>query len=137
MGAFQDAASPITSANEAEEYARKIQARPTALIFAAPEAKGIILFKLSERFLFSFEERQEAAILTVIGTIQTRSEWAQVVERITETGAKSSEAAGLARLRAVMDGGSARRFEQLIRAIDSLPPRTMFAGSPVVVRTLA
>ena len=135
--ALRNAASPVTSANEAEEYARKIQARPTALIFAAPEAKGAILFRLSERFLFSFEERQEAAILTVVGTIQTQAEWAQVVERITLTGAKSSEAAGLARLRAIMDGGSARRFETMIRTIGRLPPRTMLAGTPVVVRNLA
>lgn len=130
-------ASPFTEANAAEEYARKIQARPVALIFASPEAKGAVLYKLSERFLFSFEERQEAAILIVVGTMQSRREWNQVVERISPTGTKTSAAAGLARLRAVLDGGSAAKFETLIGAIGSLPPDTMLAGSPVVVWNLA
>ena len=135
--ALTRAFEPIADANAAEAFARKVQARPTALIFAAPEAKGAILYKLSERFVWSWEERQEAAILTVIGTLQSRREWEQVVERITIDGTKSSAATGLARLRAVLDGGSERKFESMIRAINTLPPATLYAGTPVVVRNLA
>ncbi|TNE69889.1 MAG: hypothetical protein EP336_00895 [Rhodobacteraceae bacterium] len=135
--ALEAALEPIRSANAAEDFARKVKARPTALIFAAPEAKGAILYKLSERYLFSFEEHQEAAILTVVGTMQSQREWAQVVERITVTGMKSSAAAGYARLRAVLDGGSARKFETLVQAINSLPTNTMLAGEPVHVRNVA
>ena len=130
-------ASPFTGPNAAEAYAKKIKARPTALIFAPPEAKGAVLYKLSERFLFSFEEHQEAAILTVIGTMQNLREWEQVVERISPNGQKIGETAGLARLRAILDGGSLRKFETMLRAINSLPVGPVLAGSPVVVRNLA
>lgn len=44
--------------------------------------------------------------------------------------------AGYARLRAVLDGGSARKFETLVRAINSLPANTMLAGEPVHVRNV-
>ncbi len=135
--ALKAAYLPIANANAAEAYARKIQSKPTALIFASPEVKGAILYKLSERFVFSWEERQEAAILTVVGTVQTQREWEQIVERVSPTGGKVGAHVGLARLRAVLDGGSARKFETLIRAIRTLPPATMFAGTPVIVRTLA
>ncbi|OCX67321.1 hypothetical protein BFP70_01635 [Thioclava sp. SK-1] len=129
--------SPITNASAAEDYARKIQSRPAALIFAPPEAKAAILHKLSERFVFSFEERQEAAILTVVGTVQTQREWQQVIERVARAGIKSDAASGMARLRAVLDGGSRAKFETLYRAIGRLPPNTMLAGTPVIVRNLA
>lgn len=134
--ALNSVLEPFTSADAAESYARKIQMRPTALIFAAPEAKAAILYKLSERFFWSFEERQEAAILTVVGTIQTQREWQQVVERIALNGRKSSAAAGMARLRAILDGGSLRKFEKLVSAIGQLPPYTTLAGDPVIVRNL-
>lgn len=131
------AMAPIRAANEAEAYARKIKARPEALYFAPPEAKGAILYRLSETFTFSFEEHQEAAILVVIGTIQTQREWEQIVERITPTGSKSSAAAGMARLNWIMDGGSQRKFNQMIRFINSLPPRTRMAGEPITIRNFA
>ena len=134
---IQSAFEDIADARAAEIYARKIQTRPMALIFAAPEVKGAILYKLSETYWFSREERQEAAILTVVGTVQNGREWEQIVERISKEGTKVGEAAGLARLRRVLDGGSARKFETLIRAIASLPPSTMLAGTPVVVRNIA
>ncbi|MEP1519385.1 hypothetical protein [Ascidiaceihabitans sp.] len=121
----------------AEDYAKKIKARPSALIFAPPEAKGAILYRLSETYTFSFEEHQEAAILTVVGTVQSKAEWDKIVERITPAGSKSSASAGLARLNYIMDGGSQRKFTTLIAAINSLPPTTLYAGSPVRVQTIA
>lgn len=143
---MESVTSALTGAKAAREYADKIVARPNALIFASPEAKGAVLYKLSERFTFdlsspyilSFEERQEYAILTVISTIQSQREWAQVVERITPTGAKTTAAAGLARLRAIMDGGARNSFETMIRAIGSFPESTTrLAGTPITVRNLA
>lgn len=131
------AMAPIEASNKAEEYARTIKARPEALFFAPPEAKGAILYKLSETFVASFEEHQEAAILTVIGTVQTRREWEQIVERITPTGTPSSAAEGMARLNWIMDGGSQSKMDTILRAINSLPPRTMLAGEPLIIRNLA
>lgn len=130
------AMAPIEAANEAEAYARKIKARPQALYFAPPEAKGAILYRLSETYTFSFEEHQEAAILVVIGTIQTQREWYQVLERITPTGSKSSTSAGMSRLNWIMDGGSRAKFRQMIRFIHSLPQNTMMAGEPVTIRNV-
>lgn len=119
------------------QYATTIMSRPAAMIFASPEAKGAILYKLSETYLFSFEERQEAAILTVVGTVQSQREWSLIIERISQGGRTTSAGAGLARLRYILDGGSARSFETIIRAIGSLPSNTMYAGTPVNVRNLA
>lgn len=123
--------SDLAGANEAEEFAKKIKSKPSVLFFASPEAKGAILYRLSERYTFSFEEHQEAAILTVVSTMQTQREWEQVVERITRTGQKSSRAAGEARLNAVLDGGSQTKYNAIVRAINSLPARTMLAGVAV------
>lgn len=131
------ASQPFSRARDARNYAIKIKQRPHALIFSPPEVKGAVLHKLSERYTFSFEEHQEAAILTVLGTVQTQREWSQIVERINPLGAKTSEAAGMMRLNRIMDGGSQRKMDTLIRAINSLPPATMLAGQPVRVRTLA
>lgn len=127
----------FSSAAKAEAYAKHIKSRPFALIFSPPEAKGAVLYRLSQTFYFSREEHQEAAILTVVGTMQSRREWEQVVERITPNGAKSSAAAGMARLNAILDGGSQRKFDMLVRAINSLPPAIYYAGQPVIVRNLA
>jgi len=127
----------FSSAAKAETYAKHIKSRPFALIFSPPEAKGAVLYRLSQTFYFSREEHQEAAILTVVGTMQSRREWEQVVERITPNGTKSSAAAGMARLNAILDGGSQRKFDMLVRAINNLPPATYYAGQPVVVRNLA
>lgn len=135
--AASSALAPFNRANAAEDYATTIMSRPAAMIFASPEAKGAILYKLSETYLFSFEERQEAAILTVVGTVQSQREWSLIVERISQGGRKTSAGAGLARLRYILDGGSARSFETIIRAIGSLPSNTMYAGTPVNVRNLA
>ena len=129
--------SYIAAPDEAEAYAKRIKERPEILFFAPPEAKGAVLYRLSETFLFSFEEHQEAAILTVVGTIQSQREWEQVVERITPTGAKSTAAAGMERLRWIMDGGSSVKFQQMLRAIAALPPRTVMAGEPVIIRNIA
>ncbi len=127
----------FADSNAAETYARRIKTRPMALIFAPPEAKGAVLHRLSQTFYFSFEEHQEAAVLTVVGTIQSKREWEQVVERITATGKKTSAAAGMARLNAILDGGSQRSFNVLLRAINSLPPVTRYAGEPIIIRNLA
>ena len=125
------------AADEAEAYAKKIKAKPSALFFAPPEAKGAVLHRLSETFWNSFEEHQEGAILTVVGTVQTQREWEKIVERISPTGAKTSAAAGLRRLNYIMDGGSQRKFTQMLAVIAALPPRTMYAGTPVLVQTVA
>lgn len=127
----------FSSAAKAEAYAKHIKSRPFALIFSPPEAKGAVLYRLSQTFYFSREEHQEAAILTVVGTMQSRREWEQVVERITPNGAKSSAAAGMARLNAILDGGSQYKFDMLVRAVNSLPPATYYAGQPVIIRNLA
>ncbi len=124
-------------ADAAEDYARHIKSQPKELFFAPPEVKGAVLYRLSETFYFSREEHQEAAILQVMGTMQTRREWKKVVERITPTGTRSTEAQGLARLRAVMDFGAARTFEQMLRMVNSLPERTLIAGAPVRVDNVA
>ncbi len=104
---------------EAEAFARRIQARPELLTFAPPETKGMILYRLGERFTLSWEEYQEGAILVVMDSIQSRREWAQVIERVSPTGAKTGRAAGMARLNAVLDGGSQRKFDQKVHEIET------------------
>ena len=131
------AKASIEKSDKAEEYARKIKAKPEVLLFAPPEAKGAILYKLSETFTFSLEEHQEAAILTVVGTVQTQREWEQIVERVTPTGAKSTASEGLKRLNWIMDGGSEQKFGKMLRALAALPPITIAPGEPVVMRNLA
>ena len=96
-----------------------------------------MLYRLSATFYSSWEEHQEAAILQVMATMQTTREWKKVVERITPTGTKSTEAAGLLRLRSVMDGGSGASFESMLRFLNRLPERTLVAGSPVKIENLA
>lgn len=122
---------------EAEKYARHIKSQPNELIFSPPEVKGAVLYRLSATFYSSWEEHQEAAILQVMGTMQTTREWKKVVERITPTGTKTSKAAGLARLRSVMDGGAGSSFERMLRLLSALPDRTLVAGRPVVIDNLA
>ena len=89
------------------------------------------------KILFHVREASGAVILTVVGTMQSRREWEQVVERITPNGTKSSAAAGIARLNAILDGGTQRKFGMLVGAVNNLPPATYYAGQPVVVRNLA
>ena len=122
---------------EAEKYARHIKSRPNELIFSPPEVKGAVLYRLSATYYSSWEEHQEAATLQVMSTMQTTREWKKVVERITPTGTKSTEAAGLLRLRSVMDGGSGASFESMLRFLNRLPERTMVAGLPVTIQNLA
>jgi hypothetical protein len=142
-GAISGILNDFRSAQDAEDFARQVKARPTALVFASPEAKGAILWKLSQTFVSSFEEHQEAAILVVVGTMQSRREWRLTVERISPTGTTvGSYEAGMARLNYVLDGGSQRKFNDLVRAVNSLPESTggtMYAGdpTPVAVRTIA
>ena len=114
-------ANDYYGAQQAEDYARRIKSRPDMLYFATPEAKGAILDHLCHRFFFSFEEHQEGAILVVMETIQTKREWDQVAERINPMGAKSTKAAGMAKLNAVLDGGSQRKFDAAVAALESLP----------------
>lgn len=122
---------------DAEAYARKIKARPTELIFATPEVKGAVLYRLSETYFFSFEEHQEAAILTVIGTMQSKKEWDKVIARVSEGGRDVGREEGMRRLNWIMDGGSQDSFDTLVRALDNLPAATMYAGEPVTFRNLA
>ncbi|MDO5604391.1 MAG: hypothetical protein Q4G25_04420 [Paracoccus sp. (in: a-proteobacteria)] len=124
----------FANAAEAEAYARRIKARPLELIFSPPEVKGAVLYRLSQTFWSSREEHQEAAILAVVSTMQSKREWEQVQERITPTGTKTTAAAGLARLRYILDGGSYREFQRLHEAINRLPSRTLAYGAPVLVQ---
>ncbi|SFR65242.1 hypothetical protein [Litoreibacter janthinus] len=109
----------FTGAQEAEDFARRIQARPDMLTFAPPETKGMILYRLGETFTFSREEYQEGAILVVMDTIQSRREWEQVIERVTINGARSSKAQGMARMNGVLDWGSQTKFNQKVLEIES------------------
>lgn len=127
----------IKEAQEAEDYARKVKANRNVLAFAPPEAKGAILYRLSETFLLSLEEHQEAAILVVLETIQTKREWEQVVERITLSGSKGDPVSGRARLRWIMDGGSGLKYVEMERRMQALPPRTITPGAPVLLRNYA
>ena len=128
---------PFRDAQAAEDFARRVKQRPHAVVFGTPEVKGAILYRLSERFTFSREEHQEGAIVDMMFHIQTRHEWEQVVERITPNGSKGSAAAGMARLRAVLDFGAQRMFEERLQVImntvvfDAIPAGdTQFAGLP-------
>lgn len=109
----------FASAQEAEDFARRIQARPELLTFAPPETKGMILYRLGERFTFSREEYQEGAILVVMDTIQSRREWEQVIERVSIDGAKTGKGAGMARLNGVLDFGSQTKFTAKVLEIES------------------
>lgn len=118
----------VTAPAEAEKFARRIQARPDLLVFAPPETKGMILYRLSETFYFSREEYQEGAILVVMDTIQSKREWEQVVERVTLAGTKSTKLAGMARLNGVLDFGSQTKFTQKVLEIES--QRTIAPDTP-------
>ncbi|WP_298262168.1 hypothetical protein [uncultured Litoreibacter sp.] len=106
-------------AQEAEDFARRIQARPDILTFGPPETKGMVLYRLSETFVNSREEYQEGAILVVMDTIQSRREWEQVIERVSQDGSKTGKAAGMARLNYVLDFGSQRKFTEKVLEIES------------------
>ncbi|SDX60911.1 hypothetical protein [Litoreibacter albidus] len=109
----------FSSAQEAEDFARRIQARPDALTFAPPETKGMILYRLGETFTFSREEYQEGAILVVMDTIQSAREWEQVIERVSKNGSKTGKVAGMARLNGVLDFGSQTKFNAKVLEIES------------------
>ncbi|MEP3348272.1 MAG: hypothetical protein ABJN34_17460 [Litoreibacter sp.] len=109
----------FADAQAAEDFARRIQARPDILTFGPPETKGMVLYRLSETFWNSREEYQEGAILVVMDTIQSRREWEQVIERVSQTGTKTGKAAGMARLNGVLDFGSQTRFNAKVLEIES------------------
>ena len=133
-------AATSDSSSQAEAYARRIKNAPEILRFSPPEVKGAVLWRLSQTYWDSFEEHQEAAILTVLQTISDAREWEQVIERITPTGAKGSPIDGERRLRWIMDGGAQRSFDVRLNEIrfdwtiqDYLPPGdTRMAGRPIV-----
>ncbi|MBT0958122.1 hypothetical protein IV417_12055 [Alphaproteobacteria bacterium KMM 3653] len=119
----------ISAPGEARDFAKHIKTAPEELFYAPPEAKGAILYSLSETFVRSREEHQEAAILVVLRTVQTRLEWQKIAERVTPTGTKSSYAAGMSRLNWVMDFGNQTEFNRLIAA---LPDDSFIdAGTPI------
>jgi hypothetical protein len=121
-----------SNASDAENFAINVKNRPDVLFFSPPEAKGSILYRLSETFTFSFEEHQEAAILVVLSTVQSKREWAQIVERITPKGTKSTAAEGLSRLNYIMDGGNNVRFARALTEIESSSVRFAYKDTAII-----
>jgi hypothetical protein len=119
-------------ASDAENFAIKVKKQPNILYFCPPEAKGSILYRLSETYSLSFEEHQEAAILVVLSTVQSKREWAQIVERVTPNGTKSSKTAGMSRLNYIMDGGNNVRFSRALNEIENLGVRIAHSNTAVV-----
>jgi hypothetical protein len=95
------------------------------LRFMPPEAKGALLYHLTETFWLSRsgmfwisrEELQEDATLKILSLIQTRREFREVCEHMTEDGSKSVRddpyQAGYDRLKTLFDFSQYIRFLQL------------------------
>ncbi|MGH1329241.1 MAG: hypothetical protein ACRBBK_00015 [Paracoccaceae bacterium] len=119
----------IDGPGKARDFAKHIKTAPDELFYAPPEAKGAILYALSETFLMSREEHQEAAILVVVRTVQTREEWQKIAARVNPMGAKTSYAAGMSRLNYVMDFANQTEFTRLVNALPS--GSFIDAGTPI------
>jgi hypothetical protein len=113
-------------AADAEDLARRVLGHSHDMLrFMPPEAKGALLYHLTETFWLtrsgvfwiSREELQEDATLKILSLIQTRREFREVCEHMTEDGSKSVRddpyQAGYDRLEALFDFSQYIRFLQL------------------------
>jgi len=97
----------------------------TCCALCPPEAKGALLYHLADTFwlsrtgtfYISREELQEDATLKILSLIQTRREFQEVCEHMTEDGSKSVRddpyQAGYNRLKTLFDFSQYIRFLQL------------------------
>jgi len=99
----------------AENLANNILSDSSFLRFTSPEAKGILLYKLSETFVFSREEGQEEAILEVLSWCQTSSEFHKTVSRVNPQGKRVGYSAGKSRLDDILDFKEQRLFDKAIK----------------------
>ncbi|MEJ2456296.1 MAG: hypothetical protein P8103_19400 [Candidatus Thiodiazotropha sp.] len=113
-------------AADAEDLARRVLGHSHDMLrFMPPEAKGALLYHLTETFWLSStgtfwisrEELQEDATLKILSLIQTRREFREVCEHMTEDGTKSVRddpyQAGYDRLETLFDFSQYNRFLQL------------------------
>ncbi|MDC0669273.1 hypothetical protein [Nannocystis radixulma] len=101
----------------AEQLAENIIAAPSRLQFLTPEAKGAILYTLTQRFWTSWEESQESAVLIVLSWVHTRREFENVCQHMTPTGAKGSYEEGYERLEKLLDGSDQDAFDIYVRGL--------------------
>ncbi len=86
-----------------------------------PETKGQILYSLASRFLLSFEEKQEEAIIAILKTAQTWNDYVEIISHCSPDGQKISQEEGEKRLWKILDGRERNQFKMLRYKLDKLP----------------
>lgn len=105
--AFRELANQFKTANETKELALRVNQNSKFLLYATPEAKGILLFALMNDETFSnlfdrpkidvnnielhFMPERKKAILTIFKTTVTKAAWDNTLQHMTPNGAKSKE----------------------------------------------
>ncbi len=114
----------------AQQLASNINAKPELLLYATPEAKGHMLAVLCHTSLFSFEEEQEEAILTVLGTLQSLRDYHETLEHLTFGAEKIPVEEGRRILHGILDGREHyawHRLERRLRRLEEeLPARARY-----------
>jgi len=74
------------SKKEAEQLAEKVLSDDSFYKFAAPMIKGRFLAILCRQFLFSFESKQEQAIVKLLSYTQDITEYNEILRHVSESG---------------------------------------------------
>jgi len=94
------------------------------LQFTTPEAKGRILYILTQTFWTSDEELQEQAILKVLSWVQSKREANKVFASITDDAEnKITIMAGIKKLNHVLDGAEQKKYDLWYASLPYIPMR--------------
>ena len=107
-----------------KKLAEHILANKQNLSCHPPEAKSQLLYSLSTYYAFSRQEKQEEAIIAILGTAQTRNDYVEMVSHCSPGGQKISLVEGEARLRKILDFTEQHQFDRLLlelRMLDTEP----------------
>ncbi|WP_396269757.1 hypothetical protein [Ideonella sp.] len=109
---FEELLRSLTIAEERQTMVNNINRCPPWLVYATPEARGMLLFQITRHGMpshlhdtpsmggsvFSPEihylETHKKAVCTIMKTVQTAPEWANVMQHMTARGEKSNEPLG-------------------------------------------
>lgn len=80
--------------DSAESLAKRINKAPQTVRYTSPEAKGSMLYILTQTFVLSAEVAQEQAIIEILTWVQTQEEYDKLCERMTIDGSKGITDAG-------------------------------------------
>jgi len=109
--------SRTASEDRALKLAKNIIARPEIIKFSSPEAKGAMLYVLTETFYFSKEETQEDAILILLSYVQTKREFDQVCKHLTLDGSKGDMNDGKDRINYILDFSQQNKFDKWLQQL--------------------